>query len=94
MRKKKSMRTGEAAEYLDVSKASITNWVRSGQLKASTTPGGHYIFTREILDEFALVTRQPRDTIRRGKDVRHGRMPVERSGLGNQRNQAGRLPVG
>jgi excisionase family DNA binding protein len=54
MRKKKSMRTGEAAEYLDVSKASITNWVRSGQLKASTTPGGHYIFTREILDEFAL----------------------------------------
>ncbi|NOY75985.1 MAG: response regulator [Kiritimatiellaeota bacterium] len=54
MRKKKSMRTGEAAEYLDVSKASITNWVRSGRLKASTTPGGHYLFTKEVLDAFAL----------------------------------------
>ena len=48
------MRTGEAAEYLGVSKASITNWVRSGQLKAATTPGGHYLFTKVNLDAFAL----------------------------------------
>lgn len=54
MRKKKTMRTGEAAEYLDVSKASITNWVRSGQLQAATTPGGHYLFTEARLDAFAL----------------------------------------
>lgn len=53
MRKKKTMRTGEAAEYLDVSKASITNWVRSGQLQAATTPGGHYLFTTTTLDAFA-----------------------------------------
>ncbi|MBN1864229.1 MAG: response regulator [Victivallales bacterium] len=50
---KKFMKTSDAASYLGVSRSSITNWVRQGVLSAASTPGGHYLFSREQLDNFA-----------------------------------------
>ena len=53
MKKNKFMKTSEAAEYLGVSRSSVTNWIRNGELEAASTPGGHYLFSREQLDKFA-----------------------------------------
>ncbi len=49
----RQMTTNEAAKYLGVSRSSLSNWIRQGQLKGGVTPGGHYRFTTEELDEFA-----------------------------------------
>ncbi len=51
--KKKFLKTNEAARYLEVSRSSLTNWVKQGLIEGGVTPGGHYRFTREDLDEFA-----------------------------------------
>ncbi len=53
MKKNKFMKTSEAADYLGVSRSSITNWVRNNELSAASTPGGHYLFSEEQLDTFA-----------------------------------------
>jgi excisionase family DNA binding protein len=53
LKKNKFMKTSEAANYLGVSRSSITNWVRSGELEAASTPGGHYLFSLKQLNEFA-----------------------------------------
>jgi excisionase family DNA binding protein len=53
IKKNKFMKTSEAASYLGVSRSSITNWIRSGELKAASTPGGHYLFSIEQLNTFA-----------------------------------------
>lgn len=53
MKKNKFMKTSEAADYLDVSRSSITNWVRQEVMEAASTPGGHYLFSQEQLDNFA-----------------------------------------
>ena len=53
MKKSKFMKTSDAAKYLGVSHSSITNWVRSGELEGASTPGGHYLFSKRQLDEFA-----------------------------------------
>lgn len=53
MKKTKFMKTSEAADYLGVSRSSITNWVRQDVLKAASTPGGHYLFSQEQLSDFA-----------------------------------------
>lgn len=54
MKKNKFMKTSEAADYLGVSRSSITNWVRQEVLDAASTPGGHYLFSQEQLDNFAV----------------------------------------
>ena len=53
MKKNKFMKTSDAAKYLGVSRSSVTNWIRNGELQAASTPGGHYLFSREQLDAFA-----------------------------------------
>ena len=53
MKKSKFMKTSDAAIYLGVSRSSITNWIRNGELEAASTPGGHYLFSKEQLDAFA-----------------------------------------
>ena len=53
MKKNKFMKTSAAAAYLGVSRSSITNWVRNNELSAASTPGGHYLFSKEQLDDFA-----------------------------------------
>lgn len=49
----KLLTTNEAAKYLGVSRSSLSNWIRQGQLSGGVTPGGHYRFTVEELDDFA-----------------------------------------
>ena len=49
----KFLKTNEAAKYLGVSRSSLTNWIRQGLLSGGVTPGGHYRFTMEELDDFA-----------------------------------------
>lgn len=53
MENQKLLTTNEAAKYLGVSRSSLSNWIRQGQLNGGVTPGGHYRFTTEELDEFA-----------------------------------------
>jgi excisionase family DNA binding protein len=53
MKVKKHLKTTEAAEYLGVARSSVTNWIRSGALKAASTPGGHYLIQLEQLRDFA-----------------------------------------
>lgn len=49
----KFLKTNEAAKYLGVSRSSLTNWIRQGLLSGGVTPGGHYRFTLDELDDFA-----------------------------------------
>jgi len=49
----KLLKTNEAAKYLGVSRSSLTNWIRQGLLKGGATPGGHYRFTLDELNDFA-----------------------------------------
>ena len=53
MKKNTFMKTSEAAKYLGVSRSSITNWTRNGELASASTPGGHYLYTKDQLDAFA-----------------------------------------
>lgn len=50
---KKFLKTYDAANYLGVSRSSLTNWVKQGLLGSGVTPGGHYRFTTGELDAFA-----------------------------------------
>jgi excisionase family DNA binding protein len=50
---KKFLKTYDAANYLGVSRSSLTNWVKQGIIGSGVTPGGHYRFTVEELDSFA-----------------------------------------
>jgi len=50
---KKLLKTNEAAQYLGVSRSSLTNWVKQGLIGGGATPGGHYRFSIEELDQFA-----------------------------------------
>lgn len=52
-KKKKFLKSNEAADYLGVSRSSLTNWVKQGSLGGGVTPGGHFRFTLEELDKFA-----------------------------------------
>lgn len=45
----KSLTTGQAARYCQVSQATIINWIKGGKLKAYATPGGHH---RIRMDDF------------------------------------------
>ncbi len=49
----KLLKTNAAAKYLGVSRSSLTNWIRQGLLQGGATPGGHYRFTVDELDDFA-----------------------------------------
>ncbi|HPN84342.1 MAG TPA: response regulator, partial [Victivallales bacterium] len=51
---KKYFKSTEAAKYLGISRSSLSNWIRQGLLNVGSTPGGHYRFTKDELDRFAL----------------------------------------
>jgi len=42
MSKSRPLTTGQAAQYCNVSQATIINWIKQGKLKAYATPGGHH----------------------------------------------------
>jgi excisionase family DNA binding protein len=50
--KEKWITTGAAADYCGVSRATILRWIKSGKLKAYTTPGGHHRMRTEDFREF------------------------------------------
>lgn len=45
---------GKAAEYCSVGKETLRRHIRSGDLKASRTPGGHYRILKKDLEAFIL----------------------------------------
>ncbi len=49
----KLLKTNEAAQYLGVSRSSMANWIKQGLISGGATPGGHFRFTIQELDEFA-----------------------------------------
>ena len=53
------MRTGEVAEKLGVSRATVQSWCRARKLECIETLGGHYLVTARALEEFlARMTRR------------------------------------
>ncbi len=44
----------QAAEYCAIGRGTLWRWVKSGQLKASRTPGGHYRIRKTDLNAFIL----------------------------------------
>ncbi len=49
----KLLTSNAAAKYLNVSRSSLTNWVKQGLVECSITPGGHYRFTTKQLKTFS-----------------------------------------
>ncbi len=46
--------TFDAADYCYVTPNTIKNWIKTGQMKAYTTPGGHYRIRKRDLEEFVV----------------------------------------
>ena len=44
----------QAAKYCSISRGTLWRWVKSGDLKASLTPGGHYRILKKDLESFML----------------------------------------
>lgn len=44
--------TGQIAKHCHVTPETVANWIKRDQLKAGTTPGGHYRVTRQELVRF------------------------------------------
>lgn len=53
MKKENMLKTGEASDYLGVSKSTMNNWVKQDSLTYNSTPGGHYLFSIKELNKFA-----------------------------------------
>ena len=54
---KKYITTGEAAAIFDVDSDSILRWIKSGEIPAIRTPGGHYRINRNV-----FLTKMIKDT--------------------------------
>ena len=44
----------QAAKYCSISRTTLWRWVKSGKLKASLTPGGHYRILKKDMESFIL----------------------------------------
>ncbi|MBR1396974.1 MAG: helix-turn-helix domain-containing protein, partial [Selenomonadaceae bacterium] len=54
MQQKDFYRTGEAAEFLHVTKMTINRWIKNGIIvPAKISKGGHNFFTKQQLIEFS-----------------------------------------
>ncbi|MDY7034321.1 MAG: helix-turn-helix domain-containing protein [Thermodesulfobacteriota bacterium] len=56
LKKKDVLTIPEAAKYCAVDRVTLWRWVKSGNLNASITPGGHHRILKEDLEAF-LVDR-------------------------------------
>jgi len=54
MAKNKMFSITEAANYCAIGRVTLWKFVKSGELKASRTPGGHYRILKEDLESFML----------------------------------------
>ena len=51
MDNRKFYTTGEAADYLGVTRQTVINWSKNAKFKETyRTPGGHRLYTQEQLD--------------------------------------------
>ena len=55
--------TGEAAAIFDVDPDTVLRWIKSGEIPAIRTPGGHYRINRNV-----FLTKMINDTSIKGKD--------------------------
>lgn len=53
--------TGDVARYCQVSPVTVFRWIRSGKLKAYTTPGGHHRIRQSDFRGFLLNSGMPID---------------------------------
>ncbi|MEW5763897.1 MAG: helix-turn-helix domain-containing protein [Acidobacteriota bacterium] len=51
--------TWQAARYCNVSPYTVRNWIRTGELEAFKTPGGHHRIRRRDLDSFLEAHAMP-----------------------------------
>ncbi|MCR4407350.1 MAG: helix-turn-helix domain-containing protein [Anaerolineae bacterium] len=64
----KLLTTSDIARYCQVSLVTVFRWIRSGKLKAYTTPGGHYRIRQSDFRDFLirvecpLIRRSSQDT--------------------------------
>lgn len=49
------------AEYCQVSKSTVLQWIRDGRLRAYSLPSGHYRITREDFRDFLEQNEMPID---------------------------------
>ena len=52
--KEEMLSLGKAAEICAIARGTLWSYVKSGELKASRTPGGHYRVSQKDIDEFIL----------------------------------------
>lgn len=68
MAEKNVFTTWEAGRYCNASPYTLRHWIRTGRLKAYTTPGGHRRILRRDLDAFLLANHMPLpDAFTKGK---------------------------
>ena len=60
---KNYLTTGEAAAIFDVDSDSILRWIKSGEIPAIRTPGGHYRINRNV-----FLTKMINDTSSKEKN--------------------------
>lgn len=60
---KQLLTTFDAADICYVTPNTIKNWIKSGQLKAYCTPGGHYRIRKEDLDRFVQEHQMATKTV-------------------------------
>ena len=59
----------DIAEYCQVGKSTVLEWIRSGRLKAFRLPGGHYRIDKEDFREFLERWDMPvREWLFRGEE--------------------------
>ncbi len=56
----KLLTTGQAAELCSVTRDTVLRWVRSGQLKGTRTPGGHYRIDPKDVEDVMARTAEMR----------------------------------
>lgn len=62
-REKNYLTTGEAAAIFDVDPDTVLRWIKSGDIPAIRTPGGHYRINRNV-----FLTRMIKDTSSKEKN--------------------------
>ena len=61
MKKEKPFTTGDIAKYCHVTQVGVLKWIKSGKLKAYSTPGGHYRILRHDFRNFLQQYKMPID---------------------------------
>ena len=69
------LRAREAAEYLNVSLATLGRMEKEGELTPFRTPGGHRRYSLEMLNEYLERSRQRSQSARPPQNAQEGKLP-------------------